>query len=311
MNKETIIGTGLSGLIGSRVVELLSPRFDFVDVSLASNVDILDLRQIEMVFDSHPGAVSVVHLAAFTDTNAAWTQNGDKGGLCYEINVLGTRNIADLCRRYNKYLIHISTDFVFDGTKTGPYLETDTPHPIDWYGETKLLAEKEVLNNNPDAAIIRIAYPYRARFDSKVDLVRKIKTKLEAGETVNMFSDQTTTPTFIDDVAAGLEKFLTSKPNGIYHLVGSSSQSPYEMAKIIAASFGLDQNLVKPSSLTDFLKTPNARPYSINGSLSNQKFVEEFGFRPKTLVEGIEEVKIQLNPTPLSSPFFPPLSPRS
>jgi dTDP-4-dehydrorhamnose reductase len=285
-----IIGTGLSGLVGSRIVEL-NPNIEFVEISLEKGIDLLDLSSLEQVFINNPDAPAVLHLAAFTDTNVAWSQNQDKSGSCYQVNVVGTQNIVDLCTTYNKHLIHMSTDYVFDGTKDGSYAEDDTSNPLDWYAETKLLAEKLV----PEQfTIIRIASPYRAKFDTKIDLVRKIISKLSQGQTCNLFSDQFTTPTFIDDIALGLAKVFENPKLGVYHLVGSSSQSVFDMGKSIANIFDFNQSLVEPSSLVEYLKTPNARPYAPNLSLSNQKFIDTFGYVPRTLSEGLEEMKKQL-----------------
>jgi dTDP-4-dehydrorhamnose reductase len=290
---KEILGTGLSGLVGSRVVEL-NPDYKFTDLSLDTGFDLLNFNQLESAFKKFPGE-TVLHLAAFTDTNAAWNQKGDTSGSCYRLNVLGTKNIVDLCKKYNKYLVHISTDFVFDGKKEGKYTETDTPHPVDWYGQTKYKAEKIVLDSLIPASVIRFAFPYRAKYDQKVDLVRTIISKLQSGQTVTMFTDQLTTPTFVDDIAFGLKKIVDNQPSGIYHLVGSSSQSPYDMAKLIATTFKYNQNLINPSSLADYLEVPGARPYAFNLSSSNQKFISEFGFRPKTLTEGLQVLKKQLS----------------
>lgn len=285
-----IIGTGLSGLVGSRVVQL-NPQHQFTDLSLDSGYDILKSETIEPIFQSNPAPV-VLHFAAFTDTNAAFAQSGDKNGLCYQLNVVGTQNIVNLCQKYGKHLIHISTDFVFDGTKSTPYTEDDTPNPIEWYGQTKYLAEQVAL----DVTIVRIAYPYRARFDAKLDLVRKLIAKLKNNETLKLFTDQTTTVTFIDDIAVGLGLIIDKHQKGIYHLVASSSQSPYELGLAIAKSFDFDINLIQPSLLSDFVASQPAgsRPWQKSLAISNQKFVSEYGFIPKTLLEGLLELKKQL-----------------
>jgi len=277
-----ILGTGLSGLVGTRIVEL-NPNINFTDLSLDTGFDILKPEILEPAFASFTGNI-VLHLAAFTDTNAAWDQKGDKNGLCYQLNVIGTQNIVNLCQKYGKYLIHISTDYVFDGSKVGVYTEADIPNPLDWYAETKYLAEKLIPNN---FTIIRIASPYRAKFDTKIDLVRKIINKLKNNETCKLFTDQITTPTFIDDIAIGMAKVFDNPKSGIYHLVGSSSQSVFEMGKLIAQTFNFDQSLVEPSSLADYLKTENARPYAPNLALSNQKFIRDFNFTPMTLSAGL------------------------
>jgi dTDP-4-dehydrorhamnose reductase len=295
---KKIIGTGLSGLVGSRIVELLKDKFEFVDFSLDTGVNILDVANLSTAFSQNSDAVAVLHLAAFTDTNAAWDQKGDKTGICYQLNVEGTRNILNLAKQYNQYLIYISTDFVFDGSKTTPYLETDTPNPIEWYGETKYLGEKVITDSGySNYNISRITYPYRAEFETKVDIVRKVISKLKNKEEVKMFSDQICTYTFIDDIAAALGYFIENKTTGIYHLVGSSSHSPYEMCLEIAKVFGLDQTLISASSLEEFIKLQpvGSRPWQKTLITSNQK-ATNLGLTFKTFAEGLEEIKKQLNP---------------
>jgi len=292
---QKIIGTGLTGLVGSRIVELLKDKFEFVDFSLDTNVNILDLASITAAFEQHKDAIAVLHMAAFTDTNVAWDQRGDKTGICYQLNVEGTRNILNLAKKYNQYLIYISTDFVFDGAKNTPYLETDTPFPIEWYGETKYLGEKVIQDSGyTNYNISRITYPYRAKFEIKADIIKKVLTKLQNNEPVKMFSDQICTYTFIDDIAQALGYFFENKTTGIYHLVGSSSHSPYEMAKLVAKTFGFDENSVQASSLKEYIKSQPAgsRPWQKTLITSNQK-AKDLGLNFKTLTEGLEEIKKQ------------------
>jgi len=110
-----------------------------------------------------------------------------------------------------------------------------------------------------------------------------------------MFSDQTCTYTFIDDIAHALDKFFENKYSGIYHLVGSSSHSPYEMAKLVAKTFGFDENSVQPSSLEDYTKSQPecSRPWQKTLITSNQK-ITNLGINMKTLEEGLIEIKKQL-----------------
>lgn len=295
IKKPKIIGTGLSGLVGSRIIELLKDKYKFVDFSLNTNINILDIRQLEDAFQQNSDAIAVIHMAAFTDTNAAWAQKGDKSGLCYQLNVGGTENILELCKKYDKYLIHISTDFVFDGQKKGSYTETDQPKPIEWYGETKYWAEKFVLDSKHKSAIVRIAYPYCAKFAEKSDIVRKIIDGFKNGNLYPMFADQVITPTFIDDIAKGIEFFIKKQPEGIFHLVGSTSLSPYDMCLKIAKVFGFDQNLVKKGSLKSYIENSpsGSRPWQMNGAVSNHK-VTKLGIKIKTFDEGLKEMKKQM-----------------
>lgn len=293
---KKIIGTGMSGLVGSRIKELLSDRFEFVDFSLDSGVNILNTASLTAAFEANKDAFAVLHLAAFTDTNSAWEQRGDKTGLCYQLNVEGTRNIFNLAQKYNQYFIYISTDFVFDGAKTTPYLETDTPTPIEWYGETKYLGEKLILDSGyTDFNISRITYPYRSKFEPKVDIVRKVLAKLQNNEEVKMFSDQICTYTFIDDIAKSLGYFLDNKTSGIYHLVGSSSHSPYEMCLEIAKAFNLNQDLISASSLEEYLSSQpeGSRPWQKTLITSNKK-ITDLGIHMSTLEEGLVEIKKQI-----------------
>jgi dTDP-4-dehydrorhamnose reductase len=288
-----VIATGITGLVGSRIAQL-NPDIQFVDISIESGISILDPIALEKVFTDNPDAATVLHLAAFTDTGAAWTQNKDTTGLCYQLNVTGTLNIVNLCQKYNKYLIHISTDFVFNGTKEGKYLETDTPSPIEWYGETKYLAEKVVLDSGLKASILRLAFPYRAAFEPKKDIVRKLIDGFKAGKLYPQWTDHFTSPTFIDDIAVVVRKFIDNRYTGIYHCCGSSAQSPYDLCLAIAEVFGFDKSLVAASTLVDYVKTlpPGSRPWQKNLSLDNSK-ITALGIKMLTLREGLIEMKKQ------------------
>lgn len=302
--KKQIIATGISGLVGSRIVELLQNKFDFISFSLDTGVDITHFNLLKLKFNQFPQAEIVLHLAAFTDVNAAWQQNEDKNGSCYKVNVLGSKNIAQLCKKYNKYLIHISTDFVFDGKKRTSYTEKDKPNPIEWYGKTKYLAELEVEKSGCRYVILRIAFPFKAKFASKklepnpkLDLVRKIINKFKKREELKMFTDQIITPTFIDDIARVIEKCIKLRPEGILHCVGSTSLSPYELACKVVDVFRFDSSLIKKAKLENYLKeNPYARPRQKNLTISNKKLEKELGIKMLSINEALKKMKEQIKP---------------
>lgn len=289
--KPELIGTGLSGLVGSRIVEILND-YSFRNLDLTTGVDITDPQAVKNALEQAPGEV-LLHCAAFTDVDAAYQQRGKKRGQCFRINVLGTRNLARQCARLGKYLIHISTDFVFDGEKTSPYTEVDQPHPIEWYGQTKLLAEQEVQKSAVYSAIVRIAFPFRASYPPKRDVVRTIMNKLEKGSLYPMFADQIITPTFIDDIAKALKVFIRKRPRGIYHVVGASHISPYELAKKINRIFGFGFGDIKKGSLEEYLKT-SRRPYQKRLALSNRKAARELGIKMGSIDRALREIRSQL-----------------
>lgn len=293
VNKPVILGTGLSGMIGTRLVEMFASEFEFVNLDLATGVDITDQAAVDNALKQHSGSV-VIHMAAFTDVSKAYTEKDNKEGLVYKVNVLGTKNIVQACKKYGHYLIHISTDFVFDGVNppTEGYAETDQPHPIEWYGQTKLWAEDEMQKSGCRFVICRTAFPFRAKFDLKLDLVRRILTNLTNNTLHPMFTDQVITPTFIDDLCQVFKLFIAKKPSGIYHCVGNTSLSPFKLAQKIAQVFSVKAD-IKSTSFQDFIKT-DPRPRQQYLRLSNAKLFNDFGYKMKTIDEALTVLKDQL-----------------
>lgn len=186
-------------------------------------------------------------------------------------------------------IIYISTDFVFDGQK-GFYHEDDRQNPINWYGQTKYEGEKIVENCGLPFVIVRIAYPYRAKFDIKKDFVRSMISKLRQGE-IAAVTDHVMTPTFIDDIARTFDKLLEIEINGICHVVGSQFISPYDTAVLIAKTFQFDQSLMTPTTRGKYFKNRAPRPFNL--SLNNDK-IQKLGIKMMSFEEGLEEIKRQL-----------------
>jgi len=293
MQKTPILTTGLTGLVGSRIAEMLSDEYEFFNMDLTVGVDITDKDKIEKFVKEHPAKI-MLHLAAYTDVNGAYAQTDDKEGICYKVNVEGTKNIAQVCKENDIYLIHISTDFVFSGEKDRPYVETDARNPIEWYGQTKAWAEEEVEKILSHYAIARIGYPFRAKFEAKPDIVAKTKQGLIDGTLYPQFSDMIITPTYVDDIAKTMKVMFEKQPQGIFHLNSSTSLSPFELAKKIATAFNLDQNSIKEGSLEEYLKTTD-RPYQKTSKISNEKAQQELGVKPMTIDEALEDIKRQLS----------------
>lgn len=295
--RRKLIVTGLSGLIGSTLRRLAAPRFELANLDLTEGVDLTDAAQVEAFVARHTDAVAVVHLAAFTDVSAAHAQQGDRAGACYCLNVEGTRNVVRACTQHGLHLVHVSTDFVFDGARDAPYTEHDAPHPIEWYGETKLWAE-EIVREASSWTIARIAFPFVAGAAPRADFVRKVAQRLAAGEAATLFDDQWITPTFGDDIARGLLWMTEGIARGeIIHLVGSESLTPFALGRMIAEAFGLDATQVRRGSLADYLKT-DPRPRQRCLRLANAKWTAlaaAHGLRmPTTLAAALGAVRESL-----------------
>ena len=291
-DKTKVTGIGLTGLVGSRARELTEDVFDWTNLSRSSGVDITDEKSVTDAIEKSDSSV-LVHFAAFTDLDEAEKQKNDKNGLCYQINVVGTKNIALSCAKTNKHLIYISTDAVFDGQKKAPYVETDKSDPINWYGQTKWLGEQAVIDSGCKFTVVRIAYPFRAKFENKKDFVGKLLDKFSKGETLKMFSDTLFTPTYIDDLAKALKTIIQVKPSGIFHVVGSSILSPFRAATEIAGVFGFDSILIKPINLSDYL-AEFPRSYPRYAALSNEKLKRKYGVLMRIFSEALKEMKSQL-----------------
>ena len=284
-----IIGTGLSGLVGSRVVELLSSSFSFEDLSLDTGVDIThkDIVDARIAASDAPW---VLHCAAKTDVEGAEKERTlGSSSSSWIVNVTATQHIVEACRRTQKRLIYISTDYVFDGTKDA-YTEEDTPHPTGWYAVTKYEGEKQVATLGEQGLILRIANPYRAIFPAKPDFVAKIRTKLEQGESMQSPVDQIFVPTFIDDIGRAIEKLIVLEASWGYHAVGSDALSPYDAAGLIARTFSQDESKIIPTTFQEYFQGLAPRPF--RAALKNDK-ISKFGGRMSTFAEGLAEVKRQ------------------
>lgn len=283
--KHEIIGTGLSGLVGSRVVELLSSSYSFTDLSWQSSVDIRDRRAVfKRIGES--GASSVFHFAAKTDVDGCENESSKgKESEAWQINVVGTKHVAEACKLYNKQLLYISTDFVFDGDHA-PYSETDIPHPINFYGRTKFEGEQVVLQTIENPIIVRISFPYRKSFDQKKDLIRSVAEKINAGEEQQAITDQYIVPTFIDDIAYSLELLIKQRESGIFHVVGSQAVTPYELFEKIGFSLRIGPRLV-PVAREAYYQGRAKRPYK--SILKNDK-ITRLGAHLLTVDEGLAKI---------------------
>jgi len=270
-----VLFTGGSGLVGSRLVELLSLEFSFLTPS-SQELDITNKQAIQSYFSTHEFDL-VLHLAAYTNVDRAETEQE----LCHKINVEGTRNLFEAAKALNKSFIFISTDFVFSGNEP-EYNENSIPNPTGYYGQSKAEAEAVVKGQ---AMIVRISYPYRAQYPKKNDFVKTIRVILKEGRTVMAISDSLFTPTFVDDIAQGLKLLIKNFKREIYHLVGRETFSPFEAFKQIAEVCGYPGNLITPISYAEYFKNRAPRPqYSkiINTKLD----LRQHSFR-----EGLQLVK--------------------
>ncbi|MDA1316470.1 MAG: SDR family oxidoreductase [bacterium] len=260
--------TGPNGLIGSRVIKLLSDEITFIPLS-HEDLDIAHKEDVENKLNDIEFDI-LLHLAAYTNVdNAELEQHKARA-----INVDGTRYLYDAVKQKGKKMIYISTDYVFDGVNP-PFDEESVPNPIGYYGKTKYEGE-QVLGNN--AMIVRVSYPYHtdvilsgAKSQGKPDIVTRLSQLLKEGKTLPMVTDASITPTHIDDIAEGLNYLIHNFKPEIYHLVGSKSYSPFDVGTMIARYIGAPTDLIKPTTFEEYSKGKAPRPqYSETISKKNR-----------------------------------------
>ncbi|MCL4359740.1 SDR family oxidoreductase [Patescibacteria group bacterium] len=279
-----ILGTGLSGMVGSRVTELLGDRYAFANLSLETGVDITDGPSLRRAMIASP-ASWVWHFAAQTDVDRAEREREEgTSGTTWRVNTGATQEIARICRETGKRLLYISTDYVFDGSRPR-YTEEDIPHPLGWYGVTKYEGECAVAVLGDRALILRIANPYGPHLGKKPDFVGKIREKLAKGQEISSPSDQLFMPTYIDDIARAIDSLVRNDAHGLYHVVGEDALSPYGAARCIARTFGYDESLVKETSFARYFRGRAPRPF--HAVLEHDK-ITKFGIRMSTFEEGLK-----------------------
>ena len=272
---KKILVFGGAGLVGSKFIELFSHKFQFLAPDI-SEIDILNRDQVSKTFEQF-NPDTVINFAAITNVEEAENQKQSKEGICFRVNAIGAKNIAEVCKSFDKHLIHISTEYVFDGAKAeSPYSEEDKPNPINWYGQTKLFGEQFVLESGCFGVIIRICMPFSSFYDLKKDVARFFLDKLKSGSEITAIEDQNITPTSVSDIAHALALVADTKTRGLYHVCSKNSTSPYKFAQLIAQSFNLNASLIKPISFDEYNRGKKAKLLR-NSWMDSAKFTQEKG----------------------------------
>jgi len=287
-----IIGTGLSGLIGSRVVKVLTD-YKFENLSLETGVDVTDFPLVtKRLKDS--SADTLFHFAALTDVDKAESERDNKKGKYWKINVDATNHIVDVCKKLGKRVVFLTTDYVFDGKKS-EYRESDIPNPQGWYAETKYEGEKIVLREENNL-VLRIANPYCGDVAGKKDFVHKIVDRLDNGKKVSAPMDQIFVPTFVDDVIVALKVLLKGEHSGLFHVVGDTALTPYEACLDIVDILEKDKTQVFKTTFDEFFKNRAPRPF--NANLKHDK-ITKLGVRMNSFREGLKLCKKSMSTTKL------------
>ncbi len=222
---------GASGLLGRALTRRLEAEFPDTVAATRAEADVTDRFRLEMEIERLNPTV-VINCAAFTDVDGC-TRDPERARA---VNAIGAENAARAAAASGCRVVQISTDYVFDGRKGRPYIEEDPVGPIQEYGRSKLDGERRVATAAPDHLIVRTAWLYGRDGGAFVTGIRR---RALAGEPLRVVSDQTGSPTFVDDLADGIARLLRVEHRGIVHLVNRGVATRLDMTEVILESLGL------------------------------------------------------------------------
>ena len=288
-----IIILGANGFIGRRILNRLYPNHQVLACSLHPDIlpeegyrfetiDMLDYSAMTTLLNDFQPEV-MINASALSVVDYCEQHQEE----AYAMNVTAVKHLAEYSRDHSCRLIHLSTDFVFDGTSSIAYTETDTPNPVNYYGKTKQWSEEVIGQLCTDYAIVRVEVVYGKPLPKQHgNIVHLVKNRLENGQSLRVVSDQFRSPTWVEDIACAIEQLLSNQHQGIYHICGGETLSVAEIAYRAAKYFNLDTSLIEPIT-TEAMNEATPRPPFT--PMSVKKAQQELGYQPSALEEGFKE----------------------
>lgn len=278
---------GGSGVIGYKIVEFLKKNENDVEFTFKTNnelipkgipLDITNFESTQKIIERIKPNI-VIHTAAISNVDFCETNKK----MAELVNVEGTRNIVNACKKINSKIVFVSTSFVFNGKKK--FIEEDETSPSTFYGITKFKGEQIVQKSKLSHLILRTDQPYCwIEKNQHTNSVLRVLQSLKENKIHEEVTDWSNVPTYVPDFVDALYELLKLKQEGIFHVTGPDYLNRFEWAKITAKIFNLNKNLIKPiSSETLGLATKR-----VNGNLNNQKLIGVIGRRMMGVEEGLK-----------------------
>ncbi|OYU94961.1 MAG: NAD(P)-dependent oxidoreductase [Bacteroidetes bacterium B1(2017)] len=296
-----VLITGSNGLLGQKLIELYKTKPEHQLIATArgedrfadkggytyESLDVTNRADVLRVIALHkPDAV--INTAAMTNVDACESERE----ACDLLNIESVRFLIEACNEHNCHLVHLSTDFIFEGTH-GPIDELEKPNPVSYYGLSKLKAEELLMATSKSWGIARTVLVYGIVSDmSRSNIVLWAKGALESGKPINVVSDQFRTPTLAEDLAIGCSLIAEQKATGIYNISGRDFMSVFDLVYRVATYWKLDKSLLNIST-SEGIKQPAKRPPITGFRLD--KAIKELGYAPRSFEEGLALLDNQLN----------------
>jgi dTDP-4-dehydrorhamnose reductase len=297
---KTVLVTGSNGLLGQKITEKIlneggvnliatskgENRYPIKEGYVYADMDILNPDNVREVIKSYmPDAI--IHTAAMTNVDTC----EDQKELAYQLNVAAVATLIQICEELDIQLVHLSTDFIFDG-ENGPYTEEAAPNPLSYYGETKLMAEELVKKSKANWVILRTIIVYGIVSDmSRSNIVLWAKGALEKGQPLNIVNDQWRMPTLAEDLADICFLAIEHDAQGVYNASGKDMMSISELVAKVADFWHLDKGLINEISaetLNQTAKRPKKTGFILDKSMT------ELNYQPHSFEEGLAILDKQL-----------------
>ncbi len=297
---KTILVTGSNGLLGQKLSDKLynHPTIKLIATSKGENrhplqnelnyhsLDITNEEEVNSIVALIKPDV-IIHTAAMTNVDLCEKEQEN----CQKLNVDAVNFITKACKTHHAYLVHLSTDFIFDGEK-GMYLETDEPNPLSFYGQSKLDAENVIIAADVEYSILRTIIVYGVTAEmSRSNIVLWAKGALEKGDPINVVDDQFRSPTLAEDLADACILAAEQEPKGIFNASGKDYMSVYEMVQRIAVFFKLNTSLINRTNSSTLNQTARRPPKT---GFVLDKIKNAIGYNPHNFEDGLQIVSDQL-----------------
>ncbi len=297
---KKVLITGSNGLLGQKLIKLLTQKQDvellatsggnnrvFSQPFTYETLDITDEAAVHKLIERFKPDV-VINTAAMTNVDACENDREN----CWKVNVDAVEYLLSACEKVNAKLIHLSTDFVFDGA-AGPYKEEDQPNPLSYYGKSKYAAEQLLIQSTyTNWAIARTIIVYGIGENmSRSNIVLWAKGALEENRPLTIVDDQFRSPTWADDLALGCWLIAEKDATGIFHLSGKDFMSILDLVQRVADFFNLDATNISPiksATLNQAAKRPPVTGFDLT------KAKEVLGYNPLSFEEGLEQLEKEL-----------------
>lgn len=287
-----ILVTGANGFLGVHLLLYLSKQgFTVIACSRGINrisatqdfpyytIDLTDALAVNQLIDEIQPDV-IIHTAANSKPDEC---EQDKAA-CILQNVTATENLLAACAGTQTHFIFTSTDFIFG--ENGPHNEDDTPNPLNFYGQSKLMAEQKIKESGLLYTIVRPVFIYGPVLEGmRPSFLHWVKNNLAQQKTIKVVSDQQRTPGFVVDICRGIETIIRKKANGVFHLAGKDIVSPYNMAMAVAKVLGLDAALIEKVTSDTFKETVIRAKQS---GVFIDKARDILGYHPVSFEEGVQ-----------------------